>query len=285
MAPLLQLKKKETPLLPGAWVRLKRGKYQGDLAQVVDITDNGEEAGIRFLPRIDMNPKEGEVGADGKQKRKRPAGGSGVVGRPPARPFNPEEVLRIWGKKSAVKRGPSWIFQGDTYTNGFIEKDVRVNALTVENVNPALDEVSMFLMNGKDGADGVAGGAAMSTAANLEALAEAVRRPVAVSLQPGDHVEVFQGEQSGARGTVDSVMGDVVLIRGELTGLQGQLMEVPSRHVRKRFTPGEHVKVMSGLKVDETGMVVDVKGELVTFVSDLTEEEVRTLNSGIGNGC
>jgi transcription elongation factor SPT5 len=193
--------------------------------------------------------------------------------------------LRIWGKKSAVKRGPNWIFQGDTYTNGFIEKDVRVNALTVENVNPALDEVSMFLMNGKDGADGVAGGAGMSTAANLEALAEAIRRPVAVSLQPGDHVEVFQGEQSGARGTVDSVMGDVVLIRGELTGLQGQLMEVPSRHVRKRFTPGEHVKVMSGLKVDETGMVVDVKGELVTFVSDLTEEEVHILNSGIGNGC
>jgi hypothetical protein len=43
-----------------------------------------------------------ESGADGKQKRKRHAGGSGVIGRPPARPFNPEEVLRIWGKKSAV---------------------------------------------------------------------------------------------------------------------------------------------------------------------------------------
>lgn len=282
MAPLLQLKKKETSILPGAWVRLRRGKYQGDLAQVVDITDNGEEAGIRFLPRIDMNPKEGEIGVDGKQKRKRAGVGTGIVGRPPARPFNPEEVLRIWGKKSAVKRGPSWIFQGDTYTNGFIEKDVRVNALTIENVNPALDEVSMFLMNGKDGSDGVAGGAAMSTAANLEALAEAVRRPVSVSLQPGDHVEVFQGEQSGARGTVDSVMGDVVLIRGEgLTGLEGQMMEVPSRHVRKRFAPGEHVKVMSGLKLDETGMVVDVKGELVTFVSDLTEEEVSGVHLGL----
>jgi len=278
MAPLLQLKKKETPLLPGAWVRLKRGKYQGDLAQVVDITDNGEEAGIRFLPRLDMNPREGDADADGKQKRKRAAGASGVIGRPPARPFNPEEVLRIKGKKSAVKRGPSWIYQGDTYTNGFLEKDVRVNALIVENVNPTLDEVSMFLLNGKDGADGVASGSTMNTAANLEALAEAVRRPVTVSLQPGDHVEVFQGEQSGVMGTVDSVMGDVVLIRGEgLTGLEGQMVEVPSRHVRKRFAPGEHVKVMSGLKIDETGMVVDVKGELVTFVSDLTEEEVGFL--------
>ena len=277
MAPLLQLKKKENPLLPGAWVRLKRGKYQGDLAQVVDITDNGEEAGIRFLPRIDMNPKEAEVGMEGKTKRKRAAGASGIIGRPPARPFNPEEVLRIHGKKSAVKRGPSWIFQGDTFTNGFIEKDVRVSALTTENVNPALDEVSMFLGSGKDGADGVAGGAGM----DLEALAEAVRRPVAVSLQPGDHIEVFQGEQSGARGVVDSVIGDVVLIRGEegggwTNGLDGKMMEVPSRHVRKRFAPGEHVKVMSGLKTDETGMVVDVKGELVTLVSDLTEEEVGT---------
>ncbi|KIM27821.1 hypothetical protein M408DRAFT_159565, partial [Serendipita vermifera MAFF 305830] len=282
MAPLLQLKKKENPLLPGAWVRLKRGKYQGDLAQVVDITDNGEEAGIRFLPRIDMNPKEAEIGADGKSKRKRGAGAASFVGRPPARPFNPEEVLRIWGKKSAVKRGPSWIFQGDTYTNGFIEKDVRVSALTTENVNPALDEVSMFLGTGKDGADGVAGGGASM---DLEALAEAVRRPVAVSLQPGDHIEVFQGEQSGARGIVDSVIGDVVLIRGEaggwVNGLEGKMMEVPSRHVRKRFAPGEHVKVMSGLKTDETGMVVEVKGELVTLISDLTEEEITVFSKDL----
>lgn len=263
MAPLLQLKQKEVSITPGMWVRIKRGKYQGDLAEVVDITDNGEEAGIRFIPRIDMNR---DADADGKSKRKRT---TTAIGRPPARPFNPEEVLRVYGKKQVIKKGPSWIFQGDTYTNGFIEKDVRVSALVLENVNPTLSEIAMFAGQGKDGQDKGIGGAL-----NLAALAEAAKRSSVVALQPGDHVEVYQGEQSGAQGVVDSVLGDVVHIRGVGLDLEGQTIEVPAKHVRKRFSPGEHVKVMSGQNTDETGMVVSVKGDHVTFISDLTEEEV-----------
>ncbi|KAG8839542.1 transcription elongation factor spt5 [Serendipita sp. 400] len=280
MAPLLQLKRREIDLQPGAWVRLKRGKYQGDLAQVVDITDNGEEAGIRFLPRIDMNPRETEL-IDGKLKRKRGGNTTSTgVGRPPARPFNPEEVLRIWGKKNAVRRGPSWIFQGETFTNGFLEKDIRVSALVIENVVPTLDEVAVFLGNDKD-KNGIGGGSKEGTAANLAALAEAIRRPVTMSFQPGDHVEVFQGEQVGARGVVDSVIGDVVLIRGEGLELDGRLMEVPSKHMRKVFSPGDHVKVMAGVNTDETGMVVSVNGDLVTFLSDLTETEITVFSKDL----
>lgn len=264
MAPLLLLERKEQKIQPGSWTRIKRGKYQGDLAQVVDITDNGEEVGIRMVPRIDMNHRE--VDPDGKSKRKR---ATATVGRPPARLFNPEEVLRIYGKKTVLKKGNSWIFQGDTYTNGFLEKDIRVTGLTTEDIHPGLDEVSVFLGD-KDGINGATG-----AATNLDSLAEAVRRPLAVTLQPGDHVEVFQGEQTGVQGVVDSVIGDVVLIKGSGLELEGQIVEVPSKSVRKKFSPGEHVKVMSGLNMDETGMVVSIEGDLVTFMSDLTETEVR----------
>ncbi|KAG8836180.1 transcription elongation factor spt5 [Serendipita sp. 399] len=277
MAPLLQLKKREINLQPGAWVRLKRGKYQGDLAQVVDITDNGEEAGIRFLPRIDMNPKENND--VGKRKRGGNMGSTGI-GRPPARPFNPEEVIRLSGKKSAIRRGSSWIYQGETYTNGFLEKDIRVTALVIENVVPTLDEVAVFLGNDKD-KNGLGGGSGDGTAANLAALAEAIRRPMTISFQPGDHVEVYQGEQVGARGIVDSVIGDVVLIRGEGLELDGRLMEVPSKHMRKVFSPGDHVKVMAGVNIDETGMVVSVNGDLVTFLSDLTETEITVFSKDL----
>lgn len=260
MAPLLLLERKEQKIQPGSWARIKRGKYQGDLCQVVDITDSGEEVGIRMIPRIDMNYREID---DGKPKRKR---ANTFVGRPPARLFNPEEVLRIYGKKTVLKKGNSWIFQGDTYTDGFLEKDIRVTGLTTEDVHPGLDEVSVFLSD-KTGANGASGGAT-----NLDSLAEAVRRPLTVTLQPGDHVEVFQGEQTGVQGVVDSVLGDVVLIKG--SELEGQIVEVPSKSVRKKFSPGEHVRVMSGLNMDETGMVVSIEGDLVTLMSDLTETEV-----------
>ena len=269
MAPLLQLKQKEATLQAGAWVRLKRGKYQGDLAQVIDVTDTGEEAAVRFLPRIDLTPHEFESG-DGTAKRKRAT--AATIGRPPARLFNPEEVIKIHGKKTTIRRGPSWIYNGDTYTNGFLEKDVRVTALVTENVQPRLDELSLFMSNNKEGENKAGGG---DGALNLASLAAEIRRPATVALQPGDQVEVYQGEQIGTRGVVDSVLGDIVTIRGEAFELEGKMtIEVPARHVRKRFSPGDHVKVMGGVNTDETGMVVSVKGDLVTFMSDLTETEV-----------
>ncbi|CAG7851799.1 Transcription elongation factor SPT5 AltName: Full=Chromatin elongation factor SPT5 [Serendipita indica DSM 11827] len=275
MAPLLQLKQKEFTLQPGAWVRLKRGKYQGDLAQVMDVTDTGEEAGIRFLPRIDLTPREFE-GGDGSAKRKRAV--AATVGRPPARPFNPEEVLKVYGKKTTIRRGPSWIFNGDTYTNGFLEKDVRVSALVTENVQPRLDELSAFLGDGKDGEKAAGGDGAL----NLASLAAEIRRPIMVALQPGDQVEVYQGEQIGTRGIVDSVLGDIVTIRGEGLELEGKMtIEVPARHVRKRFSPGDHVKVMAGVNTDETGMVLSVNGDLVTFMSDLTESEITVFSKDL----
>lgn len=59
-------------------------------------------------------------------------------------------------------------------------------------------------------------------------------------LQPGDHVEVFEGEQrSGVHGTVDFVAGDVVTVNPVSLDLEGQKMpaQVPVRSVRKRFKP------------------------------------------------
>ena len=91
MAGLLSIKKHETTVNPGNWVRIKRGKYQGDLAQVVDITENGEEVGPKFIPRIDLNPKD-EVIVDGKKRKKT---GLAVSARVPA-PLSVFSTTRRW---------------------------------------------------------------------------------------------------------------------------------------------------------------------------------------------
>ena len=54
----------------------------------------------------------------------------------------------------------------------------------------------------------------------------------------------------------------------------GQRISVPARSVRKRFKPGDHVKVMSGKNEDETGLVVSVLDNVVTFLSDMSMQEV-----------
>ena len=58
MPDLLKSKRKETPLAVGGWVRIKRGTYKGDLAQVDDVPEGGEMISLKVVPRIDLNPRE-----------------------------------------------------------------------------------------------------------------------------------------------------------------------------------------------------------------------------------
>ncbi|KAI0708566.1 transcription elongation factor Spt5 [Earliella scabrosa] len=269
MASLLQIKQQELTVTPGSWVRIKRGKYQGDLAQVVDVTENGEEVGLKFIPRIDLNPKDDLL--DGKKRKKPGAGLSSFSMRPPQRFFNYEEVVKVYGRKSVYKRNQSYVFQNDTYKDGFIEKDFRVTALQLDDVNPTLDEITRFT-RGQDGTENEAN-------VDLSIIAEASRKAAISVLQPGDNVEVFEGEQSGARGTVHSIEQDVVTIEGG--DFEGQLVQIPARSVRKRFQPGMHVKVMTGKNADETGLVVSVVDNVVTFLSDMSMQEVSVFSKDL----
>ena len=271
MASLLQIKKQEVTVTPGSWVRIKRPpRYQGDLAQVMDVTENGEEVGLKFIPRIDLNPKD-EATVDGK-KRKKPAGQTSFSMRPPQRFFNYEEVIKVYGRKSVSKRNQVYVFQNDTYKDGFIEKDFRLTALQLENVNPTLDEITQFT-RGQDGEGDVN--------VDLSIIAEASRKAAISVLQPGDHVEVFEGEQSGVHGNVHSIEQDVVTIQAIGVDFDGQRIQVPARSVRKRFKPGDHVKVMTGQNADETGLVVSVIDNVVTFLSDMSMQEVSVFSKDL----
>jgi len=263
MASLLQIKKQEVTIVPGSWVRIKRGKYAGDLAQVLEEPDN-EVVGVKLVPRIDMTPHdEGSLDPNSK-KRKKGLGAAG--GRPPQRLFNPDEASRIHGRNNITKKQGVYVFHGDTFRDGFLEKDMPINILITEDISPTLDEITLFAQR-PDGSE--------DTTINLSAIAEASRKAAIAVLQPGDHVEVYEGEQAGLTGVVEEVHREVVTITVEGLDLDGQKMEVPARSLRKRFKAGDHVKVMSGQNEGETGLVVSVSENVVTFISDMSMQEVR----------
>lgn len=270
MASLLQIKKQDLTVTPGTWVRVKRGKYQGDLAQVVDVTENGEDVGLKFIPRIDLNPRD-DASVDGRKRKKASVGLSTM--RPPQRFFNYEEVVKVYGRKQVSKRNQVYVFQNDTYKDGFIEKDFKLSALQLDDVNPTLDEITRFT-RGQDGAEN-------EHPVDLSIIAEASRKAAISVLQPGDHVEVFEGEQAGVHGVVDSINQDVVTITAVGVDIDGQKVDVTARSVRKRFKPGDHVKVMTGQNADETGLVVSVSDNVVTFLSDMSMQEVGPPVSGV----
>lgn len=274
MPELLHVTKTPT-LEPGAWVRLRRPpKHSGDLAQVLDLTENGLEARVRFIPRLDYGMRDDALSAlttsDGK--RKRPGGLAGP--RPPQRLFSEVEARKRHPRH--IQGNPTtntWSYMGDEFENGFQVKDVKIQQFVVADVNPSLEEVTRFASGAEDGTENL----------DLNALAASLRDSnTLVTYLPGDMIEVYSGEQKGVVGKATNVQGDIVTMEVSEGDLEGQTIEVPVKGLRKRFKVGDHVKVIGGSKFrDEVGTVVKISEDRVTLLTDQTHTEVTVFSNDL----
>ena len=95
-------------------------------------------------------------------------------------------------------------------------------------------------------------------------------------------VEIYQGEQQGVYGRATAVHGDIVTISVTEGELRGQRIESPMKSLRKKFRDGDHVKVIGGSKYqDEVGMVIKVKDDRVTFLSDSNNQEITVFSKDL----
>lgn len=272
MPELLRVTKTPT-LEPGAWVRLRRpAKHSGDLAQVLDVTENGLEARVRFIPRLDYGMRDealSSLSSDGKRKRPGAAGP-----RPPQRLFSEIEARKRHPR--FIQGNPTtntWSYMGDEFENGFQVKDVKIQQLVVTDVNPSLEEVTRFASGAEDGTENL----------DLKALAASLKDSnTLVTYLPGDIIEVYSGEQRGVVGKATNVQGDIVTMSVTEGDLEGQTIEVPIKGLRKRFKIGDHVKVIGGSKFrDEVGTVVKISEDRVTLLTDQTNTEVTVFSKDL----
>lgn len=269
----------KTPTLePGAWVRLRRPlKYSGDLAQVLDVTENGLEARVRFIPRLDYGVRDEQLaasaaakGANGKPVRRPP----GVPGpRPPQRLFSEVEARKRGPKNIMAHAQPNtWTYNGDYFENGFLTKDIKLQQLIVKDVNPTLEEVTKFALGAEDGTENL----------DLKALAASLKDSNAnVTYVPGDVVEVYEGEQKGVIGRAANIVGDIVTIDVTDGELRGTTIEAPTKGLRKRFRTGDHVKVIGGRFRDDVGMVVKIDEDRVTLLTDQSNTEITVFSKDL----
>ncbi|KAI9042635.1 transcription elongation factor spt5 [Aspergillus affinis] len=274
MPDLLRVQKSEE-LTPGGWVRIKRGKYMNDLAQIEEVETNGLAVTVRLVPRLDYGMNEDTSGPMVDPKRKRP-GANPAVARPPQRLFSEAEAKKKHGKFLSATSGlggKSWNYLGETYVDGFMIKDMKVQHLITKNVNPRLEEVTMFARGSDDGTANL----------DLASLAETLKNSTAEdSYLPGDPVEVFRGEQQGLVGRTTSTRGDIVTLQVTDGVLRGQMIDAPVKSLRKRFREGDHVKVIGGSRYqDELGMVVQVKDDTVTLLSDMSMQEITVFSKDL----
>lgn len=276
MPDLLRVTKTEE-LNVGGWVRVKKGLYEGDLAQIEDVESNGLTITVKIVPRLDYGQHDdfkrpAPPIIDGK--RKRPM--ASATNRPPPRLFNESEAKKKHGKfltTSAGLSGKSFNYMGNQYEDGFLIKELKIQNVITKDVNPKLDEVTRFAQSAADGSESL----------DLESLAQSLKNSTNQnSYLPGDHVEVYEGEQRGVTGKTVSVQGDIVTLKVEEGELAGQTIDVPVKGLRKRFRKGDHVKVIGGSRWrDEVGMVVRINDDKVTVLSDMSMQELTVFSKDL----
>ena len=272
MPDLLRVQKTPT-LMPGSYVRLRRpAKHAGDLAQVLNVTENGLEARVRYVPRLDYGMRDENPSAltPEEKKRKRPILGP----RPPQKLFSEVEARKRNPRQLTGNSATGvWNYNGEEFEMGFQVKDIKIQLLQTTDVNPALDEVTIFVSGGEDGVENI----------DLKSLAATLKDSSAnVTYLPGDVVEVYAGEQRGVIGKATNVQGDIVTMQVSEGDLAGQTIEVPTKGLRKRFRTGDHVKVIGGSKYrDEVGMVVKISEDRVTLLTDQTTQEITVFSKDL----
>ena len=273
---------KTKELIPGGYVRIKRGIYAGDLAQIDDTEKNANEVSLLIVPRLSYGLDEDNkapmvTGNINAADRKRKAGPNKLATRPPQRLFSEVEAKKKHAKNLnssfSYDGKREWKYYNKTYINGFLREDHKISNVQTENVNPKLEEVTMFTQGGADGAENL----------DLAALAASLKNTTSnESYLPGDVVEVYDGEQQGVYGKAVAVSGDIVTLSVLEGDLAGQKIEVPIKALRKRFKEGDHVKVIGGSRYrDEVGMVVRIKDDNVTILSDLSMQEITVFSKDL----
>ena len=176
-------------------------------------------------------------------------------------------------------------FAGELYVNGYLIKDFKMHMLDRENINPTIDEITRFIGEtaAASSAEGTGDDGTIGTGQNrldLNLVADAAKNVTV--LQPGDSVEVYEGSQKGIIGSISSINNNVLHISPtDPVDLIGTTIEVLAHQVRKRFKAGDHVKVLRGKNVNESGLVLKIKDDLVTFLSDLSVQEVTVFSKDI----
>jgi transcription elongation factor len=260
----LSLRDLDTTITRGSWVRPKWGRYKGDLGLVLSV-DNCF-ADVALVPRLLMFKPDKHGGLQtGKRKGR-------LQSRSPQCLFNPKDVADIYGSNAVKTRNLVYMFDGEVYKNGMLEKSFDLSSLNLQNVNPAMEEMVRFELDGYP---------------TLRAIEKVVAQNAAALLSVGDKVEIISGQQRGFQGILDDIEGENVRVRCDYVGNEAGGSAMPSvtihrEAVRKYFQKGDHVVVRTGLELGRSGLVLGCEEGVVSFYDTSISSHVRPLLAPAG---
>ncbi|XP_030525153.1 putative transcription elongation factor SPT5 homolog 1 [Rhodamnia argentea] len=257
MTDVLSVESKAIDLSRDTWVRLKIGKYKGDLAKVVDVDNVRQRVTVKLIPRIDLQAVANKL--EGREVVKKKA----FV--PPPRFMNVEEArelnIRVERRRDPMTGDYFENIAGMMFKDGFLFKTVSMKSISSNNIKPSFDELEKFRKPGESG-DG-----------DIGSLSTLFANRKKGHFLKGDAVIVVKGDLKNLKGWVEKVEEENVHIRPAMKGLP-KTLAVNEKELCKYFEPGNHVKVVSGTQEGATGMVVKVDQHALVILSDTTKEHI-----------
>jgi transcription elongation factor SPT5 len=292
MTSVLRVSTQNVDLQQGAWVRIKRGLYQGDIGQVVEAdTTTGSRFEIKLLPRLTMGldddtAQQAATGKGTKRKKK-----VDLNTRPAARAFNAEELHEMGQRleTEVLEQGRTvYYYQGEAFQDdGYMYKWMSVKSLETQNVRPTLDELQLFYHSGARDADSKTGEGKDVDETPEDKLVRLARiakdRAVPVRYAKGDVVKVVTGGEKGVIGTVKDVNGNTVtVILKPVDAKQPAIVEqYLAEDLEKHFEVGDHVLILNGTYKGHTGLISNVDLHAVSVVDDSSLETCKVLKADI----
>ncbi|OQV17540.1 Transcription elongation factor SPT5 [Hypsibius exemplaris] len=264
MTDVLKIVKAVPRLKERQWVRIERGIYKDDAAQVEFVDETASSISLRIIPRIDyahLRDKH-RFALEGK---KAPPPKKDF--RPAAKLFAPEQIKEVGGEYR--RDGDMYLFQGGRFTiRGFLIKAFPPTNIQVEEVKPSLAELEAF----DDTLDGINFGQVSAELARSTGDVDSVSQRFA----QGEFVEVVNGELCHLKGRVIRCEGKRVIVQPDHKVLK-EPIEFPADELRKFFKTGDHVRVVRGRYEGDTGLVVRVEANQVVLFSDMAMHEMQVL--------
>ncbi|OEH73990.1 kow motif domain-containing protein [Cyclospora cayetanensis] len=247
----------------GDFVRVKRGLYAGDLAQIVSADQQGVYATVRLIPRIDLQAMLERASKPGKDSA---LGRGGAQFKRSARPEK-----RFFDRERVDASG------GCTFEEaGYIVRKIALRHLLFGSLAaPSLTEIREFSQP-------------MSEADREESING--RRPLVQLLKQqrsafllGDRVIIIQGELQGLRGRISELPqnsdGGDNQIQVTLDDPKFGALRLRTSEVRKDFREGESVRALQGVNTGHSGLIthIDKTTLVATVFSPSTCSEFKCL--------
>ena len=265
---------KKYDLKPFQYVRIKKGLYEGDLGQVVEVQENKNRALIRLVPRLtpgndnEDNEKDGDDDKEEEKTSKNKKASQGIKRfqeqakkkiRPPQRIFVPSEFQGYEAKRDFDGKKNLYLYKGQSFKNGLLYKKFNYKNLQFENVNPAIEEIHMFsqALNDKD-------------AKIYDSLVEMNKK--SYRFVKGDKVRVIQGDLKSLEGIVIKMAENNVTVR--FKDLDELIDLVPS-HLVKSYHIGDSVKVVAGKNAGKIGFILNIDDNIARLKVDDLKNEVE----------